>query len=833
MSDDTLEVDRGGHCDQPVPLGPRHERARGKRATWITEYRYEFSVPAARGRFQPGLALEYSSKNTNDAGMGVGWVLTGERVEKVVSNGTTRYFHVRGEARTLLVSSAARDGTGYYVPDVEDRYQSFRQLNSGGLDSGWEAVDANGTRYTFSSRIYIEGYQDVWHLSAVTDAEQNRATYTYAVSTPLKVVSIAYNYYDADNPSSTAAVPLASTAFASQVELEYALPDGTLKNVRVKNRGSLGLVTVRRYAISYTTASTGERVLQSITEIGKEAGLTLTPTAFEYASPVAPSQPSAIVTPSGGRYSFVYGNSSTFGDGPGNARFVVTSATSTGPAIVSNTTTYWYASPHVGNAWFDGTPEYRGFRRSWAQGSGDNIVRSVWWETFSPAFIGEAAQVEWGAPLSSGTSATPPAYAAFRRNTIEHTAHSIGGGCIAPTTVSDGVNHAATITASDFPVTKFVSKERTATFIDGLEIAGEKTIVCNDVDSYGNVKARRVDPDVRRAQDEFSERTTFMVAGNPAIACKDCVDTVATVAGSDELLSYARYEYHPTWQPSMVRMKESAEATELVVRTWSYNGNGTLRSKTDGAATYEYEYDLPFQLRIARAYVSAGTKKLVTDVAFDDYGFPSTVTGPYVLGGAGSMPQRGIRYDDLGRARALSRRAITGATIFEAVAAFEYFDFSGSTPASVKVHEFTAPIAYTEPSIPQTADVRQRTVFVDAHGRPVQLRERLGGTGTGDPMAHISQNLSGYRVSNVVIYDGAGRVAATLDPFYSSSGAYVDYRTQNVDNLHTGDPGGLLERPSRESAGVRCPRARGVRCIQSDGFAINDTDAGGLCVELC
>ncbi len=138
----------------------------------------------------------------------------------------------------------------------------------------------------------------------------------------------------------------------------------------------------------------------------------------------------------------------------------------------------------------------------------------------------------------------------------------------------------------------------------------------------------------------------------------------------------------------------------------------------------------------------------------------------------------------------MSRKPITGSIIYDALRAFEYTDY-GIAPAAVTTYTFTVPLTYADGQIPQSADVRQSTAFLDSLGRVIQRRDRLGGTSTGDQMAHITQNLSGYLVSGVVIYDGAGRPRASIDPFYSANAGYVDYRTYAVDNLHSGDPGGL------------------------------------------
>ncbi len=196
---------------------------------------------------------------------------------------------------------------------------------------------------------------------------------------------------------------------------------------------------------------------------------------------------------------------------------------------------------------------------------------------------------------------------------------------------------------------------------------------------------------------------------------------------------------------------------------------------------------------MAKVQTTQGTKTLTVDTAYDGLGRPYLVTGPYLGTSAAGAAIRASSYDDLGRLIAIAGQPITGTTVSAGTAAWTYADYNPaapSVPASVTSYTFAVPLTYTLGFPPQTSDARQTTTFYDALGRSIQVRERMGGSASGSPSAGITQNLPNFRVA-ATIFDGAGRVRAELEPFYSASGAFRDYRTSPLDDVVTTGAGGL------------------------------------------
>ncbi len=746
-----------------------HAGLRVDESTGELHFRYDFSLPAARGRFQPSLALIFGSRGTVDAGIGEGWAIPIPLIKRVVTAGVERFYYVAdGSTKPLLPTG--RGGSGRYAVDVEDQYMSFWRP----VLSIWKAVDGSGTEYEFDN---FTG--DDFNLAVVTDLDGNKTFFNAG----RLVTLIQYNHYDSNSPGSTAQspAPLNSTLYASTVSLEYDSTDTTkpplLKNIRIQNQGSAGLTTVRRYAFTYdtyvssTTAGVSGRILTSITEIGKDSGIAYNPTTFQYS---ADGLLRGLTIPTGAHYDVTLWPSGQFGDT--SNYWLTRTVTESGPGLDAHTTTYWYQGPTWRSNWFDQTQESRGFARCWWQDTADGIVHSVWWEVGSHAFTGVAAQRESGLQTVAGVQNTPPSYdSVFLREVSEHSARSIAAGTCTGLTVAAGTpNLAAEPASSSYPVTTFTSRGRSSRFVDSLELANEATVACPDVDPYGHVLAQRIDPDVLRAGDESVRRSSYVLATNPTTPCVDCLDraTITDTSASQNLLASTRYTYDTAWHVNGI-YRTDAPNHEVTVATFTYNGNGTLASKTEGTITYSYQYGAfgpgtgQYQLRLTRLSASEGTKLLVTDYGYDDFGYQTLVTGPYLQNTGATAAQMATAYDDLGRPRLTARSPVTGGTVTGALAAFTYAN-SGTGPGSVTEYRFFVPSTYPDGAIP-----------------------RLGGTGLGDPSAHITQNLSGYRVSGAIVYDAAGRVRAEIEPFYGASAGYVDYRTAPLDNLNSGNPGGL------------------------------------------
>lgn len=209
---------------------------------------------------------------------------------------------------------------------------------------------------------------------------------------------------------------------------------------------------------------------------------------------------------------------------------------------------------------------------------------------------------------------------------------------------------------------------------------------------------------------------------------------------------------------------------------------------------------------------------------------PGSASRPSCTAGAQDLDEsKGFKYDDLGRVVAVARQPISGTTVTDGIAAFEYAD-TGTAPSRVTAYSFAVPKTFTMGAIPQTSDVVQSSVYFDALGREVQRRERLGGTGGADAAAHVVDDLGAwqFRVSGVVVYDGAGRVNAVLEPFYSASDAYVDYRASPIDALSS--PAHAVVRSFDARGRVACemfrPVVAGTVVPSSPGPCVSDFAEG-------
>jgi RHS repeat-associated protein len=643
-----------------------------------------------------------------------------------------------------------RDGFNHWAVRVERSYLDLVPvIGADGWAVAWDGWDSTGNHYRFED---LAGDRQQYPILKVTDASGNRTEYEYAGT---RLTAIRYNFYDPANPAATSAVPASSTSFASAVEFDYDT-FGRIFRARILNRGASGLVTVRSYEAAWSCNSSTPCGLLSFTEITQNSARRLQ-TSFDYVG----GQPSAIRTPRGARYDLVIN--------PGSNR--ISSLTLSGPGLQTVTTNYWY----IGS--------FSGPSQTVSQDSVTHIVRSTWWER---QLRDVPARVDWGTETVPGNATTPPQYAVFKQRIAERTWRGIDSGtCVPP------LNYSGTMIADVPPGTPsvpFESRERDTVWIDGVAMSRERTVACLNVDAYGNVNNIRVDGDLARSGDEYVESLTF-APPTSSHSCTDCVLTRSVIDYSTErLLSYERYTYDAAAHARELWREDQATATEQLVTGWDYNGNGTLHTTTAGPTIRSVMYQTPYQVRVAQETVTEGTKSLVTEYVYDDFGNPVLITGPYLAGGTVG-PQQGYQRDDMGRVTAVARHAISGPTITDAIAAYEYLD-TNTAPSSVTAYSFAVPRSFshdpiTGGGIPQSSDVVQSMVFFDALGRAIQTRERLGGTSAADAGAHVVDNLGSntYRVSRAIVYDGAGRVTATLEPFYSLGAGFVDYRTGNTDAL--------------------------------------------------
>ncbi len=113
-----------------------HAGLRVDESTGELHFRYDFALPAARGRFQPSLALMFGSRGTVDDGIGEGWAIPLPRIKRIITAGVERFYYVADGSTKPLIPTG-RGGSGRYAVDVEDQYMSFWRP----VLAIWKAVD--------------------------------------------------------------------------------------------------------------------------------------------------------------------------------------------------------------------------------------------------------------------------------------------------------------------------------------------------------------------------------------------------------------------------------------------------------------------------------------------------------------------------------------------------------------------------------------------------------------------------------------------------------------------------------------------------------------------
>lgn len=272
-------------------------------------YVYAFDLPKARGRYQPTLALVYSSANNRDLGYGHGWTLTSTYLERDVRTvpGKETLWLVEGAKRTLLVATSG----SVFRPEVEDAFLEVTAVDPYSSSRPvYAARDANDTRFTFDrphgSRVY---------LTRVEDLDGNVVSFRFARGTDASLedpVEVAYNLrpgttsgfatvvrldYGTGLDTTGAPVPAPSAPVAAGGPVFSEIGDvidsfvrRTSRLNRVRILGAVGDPrerSIRGYDIRYTPASTAAGGYSSIAEI-TQLGLDLAPsralpsTRFDY-----------------------------------------------------------------------------------------------------------------------------------------------------------------------------------------------------------------------------------------------------------------------------------------------------------------------------------------------------------------------------------------------------------------------------------------------------------------------------------------------------------------------------------------------------------------------
>jgi RHS repeat-associated protein len=509
----------------------------------------------------------------------------------------------------------------------------------------------------------------------------------------------------------------------------------------------------------------------------------------------------AVTVPTGARYTVTYKGSAVFDGAYGRAqKYVVSSIDLSGLALEPNTTWYWYAEPVVGAAPRDlGARAPLGFKRTWTKDNVSGIVRAKRWATDSYLTTGSALSVEWGIQAVSGPEPTPPQYAVFRSHVTDYRARAVGSStCV---TASD----AQTPAGSAYVVVPTYAEQ--VRYVGAAALKSSAAQACTDVDDFGNPRKITVTPadgggsyqllasfDANATCKTCPTQTWTSPDGTTASALRHTKyfysDTSSLQlplgsAGEGRLKFASRKSNGSTWevQTATTYLPNGNPDTVTAGHILEANGSLNVSQQVDRKFTYD-----SFGLRVTTEKVSDATVALLTDTAYDSLtGLAVQVTGPYVMASSAAKPVKTMAYDDLGRPVAAGRgRTVSGnVTISSAISATAYFSAVGVTPAYVKTWNFGAPVSLAclaggdcAGSIAELGDVKVAVAYVDGLGRTIQVRERMGGSGTsaGNP-ASVTQLLgsTAYRVSGTVRLDGAGRALATLEPFYSSGEGFEPF----------------------------------------------------------
>lgn len=540
----------------------------------------------------------------------------------------------------------------------------------------------------------------------------------------------------------------------------------------------------------------------------------------------------SITVADGARFDILYAPSSVTvsptgsptdqpGGGRGGAFAVVRSVHVSGPALEPNTIDYWYGDPWYGPSWSDPSDVgFRGFRESWSKDAVTSLVSHTIRVTNSTVFMGLPLVSETGPATGSINAIGAPVQRTVVRSEFAYGARSVAAaGCIAHTEDASACGSRHEPLASQYPVVRFPASKVETRYVGATAFRSSTATDLAEVDAYGNRLKVTLDPDLAPTalnDTVLIERTWY----EPNPVCKNCdqiVDWRDPSAPGAQPLQSRRYEY--TASGLLVREEWSEKGV-----TRAYNGNGTLASVTvdgdlaDGqpGSTTTYTYDQPFQLRVAQE-ISTGTiervngtgeieyvqKSIVRDTFYDSlFGRISQVVGPYLVGSSASKPQVAYAFDDLGRVASISRSVPNGSQVADAVQIFEYDD--EAVPRATRAYRLAVPKAYAVgQSVPDGDDVALRIAYRDGLGRIVQVRDRLGTGIAAAAAANVSESLTGFRVSGVRILDGAGRSRVELDPLYSGSGAYQEYRAAAPADLATVGVRGTV--PSYDTEGrVKC-----------------------------
>ncbi len=260
---------------------------------------YSFSLPRARGRFQPTLSLQYSSSSKSNVGYGWGWSVNLPYVEQMTRSSPVSATVVArdhlwvslGGGKSLFVPATVDSSgrTATYRAEVEREFVEVTPRPASYV--GYSARDASGNTYTFARQCGARFY-----LTEVRDLDGNVALFEFAgtacSSGATDLAAIRYNAYG-------------SASYAHAVSLEYETGNGGLQvdagvalahplrlaKVRVTGparAGGSSPAVIRSYQLGYSTAPhSGADLLTSVREYGGDFALAQPPTLYDYGGPSA------------------------------------------------------------------------------------------------------------------------------------------------------------------------------------------------------------------------------------------------------------------------------------------------------------------------------------------------------------------------------------------------------------------------------------------------------------------------------------------------------------------------------------------------------------------
>src|SRR6266478_1036556 len=137
--------------------------------TGEARYSYDILVPAARGKYQPSVSLQYGTGNRTDYGYGFGWAAsTGDWIEADPGGGLV---YVHNGVRRRLVLSQYRGSVRAEIED-DDVHMNFV------IGCAWiRADDAAGNHYEFSGGDNL--CHGNYYLSTVVDLDGNTTLFSW------------------------------------------------------------------------------------------------------------------------------------------------------------------------------------------------------------------------------------------------------------------------------------------------------------------------------------------------------------------------------------------------------------------------------------------------------------------------------------------------------------------------------------------------------------------------------------------------------------------------------------------------------------------------------